>query len=101
MRRVRALWRKVRNLGRSGLAAMAISALDAALWDLKAKLLGLPVASLLGGRRDRVAIYGSGGFTTYSDEELARQLAGWVEQDGCCWVKMKIGSEPERGSRPG
>ena len=91
-----ALWRKVRNFGRSGLAATAISALDAALWDLKAKLLGIPVASLLGCRRDRVPIYGSGGFTTYSDERLSRQLAGWVEQDGCCWVKMKIGSEPER-----
>jgi L-alanine-DL-glutamate epimerase-like enolase superfamily enzyme len=91
-----ALWRKVRNLGRSGLAATAISALDAALWDLKAKLLSIPVASLLGCRRDRVPIYGSGGFTTYSDERLARQLSGWVEQDGCCWVKMKIGSEAER-----
>jgi L-alanine-DL-glutamate epimerase-like enolase superfamily enzyme len=91
-----ALWRKVRNLGRSGLAATAISALDAALWDLKAKLLGVPVASLLGRRRDRVPIYGSGGFTTYSDERLACQLAGWVEQDGCCWVKMKIGSQRDR-----
>jgi L-alanine-DL-glutamate epimerase-like enolase superfamily enzyme len=91
-----ALWRKVRNLGRSGLAATAISALDVALWDLKAKLLGLPVASLLGRYRESVPIYGSGGFTTYSDERLRSQLAGWIEQDGCHWVKMKIGSEPER-----
>lgn len=90
-----ALWRKVRNLGRSGLAATAISALDAALWDLKAKLLGVPVASLLGRCRETVPIYGSGGFTTYSDERLRSQLAGWVEQDGCRWVKMKIGSDPE------
>ena len=91
-----ALWRKVRNLGRSGLAATAISALDLALWDLKAKLLGVPVARLLGRCRDAVPIYGSGGFTTYSDERLCRQLAGWVEEDGCRWVKMKIGYEPER-----
>jgi len=91
-----ALWRKVRNLGRSGLAATAISALDAALWDLKAKLLGVPVASLLGRCRESVPIYGSGGFTTYSDERLRSQLSGWVEHDGCRWVKMKIGSEPER-----
>jgi L-alanine-DL-glutamate epimerase-like enolase superfamily enzyme len=91
-----ALWRKVRNLGRSGLAATAISALDAALWDLKAKLFGVPVASLLGLCRETVPIYGSGGFTTYSDERLRSQLTGWVEQDGCHWVKMKVGSEPER-----
>lgn len=91
-----ALWRKVRNLGRSGLAATAISALDAALWDLKAKLLGVPVAALLGRCRETVPIYGSGGFTTYSDERLRSQLAGWVEQDGCHWLKMKIGGEPER-----
>jgi L-alanine-DL-glutamate epimerase-like enolase superfamily enzyme len=91
-----ALWRKVRNLGRSGLAATAISALDAALWDLKAKLLGVPVASLLGRCRETVPIYGSGGFTSYSDERLRSQLTGWVEQDGCHWVKMKIGSEPDR-----
>ena len=90
-----ALWRSVRNLGRSGLAATAISAIDIALWDLKAKLLGLPLAALLGRRRERVPIYGSGGFTTYSDDTLRRQLASWVESDGCRWVKMKIGSEPE------
>ena len=91
-----ALQRAVRNFGRSGLAACAISALDAALWDLKARLLGLPLASLLGRCRDAVPIYGSGGFTTYSDEALRAQLAGWVERDGCRFAKMKIGSEPER-----
>ncbi len=73
----------VRNLGRSGLAATAISALDAALWDLKAKLLDLPLAGLLGRARADVPIYGSGGFTSYDDGQLTRQLAGWVERDGC------------------
>jgi len=91
-----ALWHGIRNLGRSGLVATAISAIDTAVWDLKAKLLGLPVATLLGCCRDNVEIYGSGGFTTYSDERLRDQLAGWVERDGCRSVKMKIGSEPER-----
>ena len=91
-----AMWRSIRNLGRSGLAATAISAVDAALWDLKGRLLGLPVAALLGKRRDRVPIYGSGGFTSYADERLGEQLAGWVGTDGCRWVKMKIGSEPGR-----
>jgi len=90
-----ALWRSVRNLGRGGLAATAISAIDIALWDLKAKLLDVPLAMLLGRRRERVPIYGSGGFTSYSDDTLRRQLASWVESDGCRWVKMKIGSEPE------
>ena len=94
-----ALWRSVRNLGRSGLAATAISAIDIALWDLKAKLLDVPLASLLGRRRERVPIYGSGGFTTYSDDTLRRQLASWVESDGCRWVKMKIGTEPEDDPR--
>lgn len=91
-----AMQRAVRNLGRSGLAACAISAVDSAIWDLKAKLLEQPLADLLGRQRDRVAIYGSGGFTTYSDGQLREQLSGWVERDGCQAVKMKIGSQPER-----
>lgn len=91
-----AMQRSVRNLGRSGLAACAISAIDAALWDLKAQALNLPLAVLLGRCRERVPIYGSGGFTTYSNEHLCDQLAGWVEHDGCRFVKMKVGSEPEK-----
>lgn len=90
------LWRAVRNLGRAGLAACAISAVDTALWDLKAKLLGLPLAVLLGRRRDAVPAYGSGGFTSYADERLREQLGRWVREDGCRWVKMKVGSAPER-----
>jgi L-alanine-DL-glutamate epimerase-like enolase superfamily enzyme len=92
----RAMQRSVRNLGRDGLAATAISAVDVALWDLKAKLLGVPLALLLGCCRDSVPIYGSGGFTSYSDDQLTAQLAGWVERDGCRWVKMKVGTEPAR-----
>ncbi|HEY3847153.1 MAG TPA: enolase C-terminal domain-like protein [Acetobacteraceae bacterium] len=92
----RAMQRAVRNMGREGLAATAISAIDTALWDLKAKLLGLPLALLFGRFRDAVPIYGSGGFTTYSDDELCAQLSAWVESDGCRWVKMKIGTQPER-----
>ena len=91
----RAMQRAVRNLGRPGLAATAISAIDVALWDLKAKLLGVSLATLLGRFRDVVPIYGSGGFTSYDDATLAAQLAGWVERDGCRWVKMKVGTRPE------
>ena len=92
----RAMQRAVRNLGRAGLCATAISAVDTALWDVKAKLLGVPLASLLGCYRSSVEIYGSGGFTSYDDCQLRTQLAKWVERDGCRAVKMKIGTEPER-----
>jgi L-alanine-DL-glutamate epimerase-like enolase superfamily enzyme len=91
-----AMQHAVRNLGRSGLCATAVSAVDLALWDLKAKLHGLPLARLLGQARDAVPIYGSGGFTTYTDAELEAQLGGWVRDDGCRWVKMKIGTDPSR-----
>ena len=88
------LW-KVRNLGRPGVASMAISAIDNALWDLKAKLLGLPLLVLLGKCGDRVPVYGSGGFTSYSIAQLQRQLAGWAAV-GIGMVKMKIGTHPEQ-----
>jgi len=90
-----AMQRAVRNMGRQGLAATAISAVDAALWDLKAKLLEVALCTLLGRVRKSVPIYGSGGFTTYSLEELKQQLTDWVERDGCRFVKMKIGTHPE------
>lgn len=85
----------VRNLGRPGVASTAISALDAALWDLKARLLDLPLVSLLGAARERIAVYGSGGFTSYSIARLREQLGGWVAS-GIRDVKMKIGRDPER-----
>jgi L-alanine-DL-glutamate epimerase-like enolase superfamily enzyme len=83
----------VRNLGRDGIAAMAVSAVDTALWDLKARLLGLPLVDLLGPVRDSVDIYGSGGFTSYEEATLEAQLAGWSEQ-GISAVKMKVGRHP-------
>jgi L-alanine-DL-glutamate epimerase-like enolase superfamily enzyme len=84
----------IRNLGRPGIASMAIAAVDVALWDLKARILGLPLCRLLGSVRDEVPIYGSGGFTAYSLSRLSEQLAGWVER-GIPRVKMKVGSNPE------
>ncbi len=89
-----AMVRAIRNLGRPGIASMAIAAVDTALWDLKARVLGLPLCKLLGMVRDRVPIYGSGGFTCYSCDRLERQLGGWVQQ-GIPRVKMKIGSDPD------
>jgi L-alanine-DL-glutamate epimerase-like enolase superfamily enzyme len=90
-----AMARVCRNLGRPGVASMAIAAVDTALWDLKARLLGLPLATLLDAARAEVPIYGSGGFTSYSDEQLASQLGGWAEL-GIPRVKMKVGRSPDR-----
>ncbi|HEV2577769.1 MAG TPA: enolase C-terminal domain-like protein [Acidobacteriaceae bacterium] len=83
-----------RNYGRDGIAATALSAIDIALWDLKAKLVGAPLCAVLGQMRPGAPVYGSGGFTTYSDEQLRAQLGGWV-RDGIPRVKMKIGTHPE------
>lgn len=83
-----------RNYGRDGIAATALSAIDIALWDLKSKLMGKPLCKVLGKMRDGAPVYGSGGFTTYSDEQLRKQLGGWAS-DGIPRVKMKIGTHPE------
>jgi L-alanine-DL-glutamate epimerase-like enolase superfamily enzyme len=85
----------MRNNGRLGLVSMAISAVDNALWDLKARLLGVSMLDLLGAVRDAIPVYGSGGFTSYSDEQLRDQLGGWVAE-GIRAVKMKVGTQPER-----
>lgn len=89
-----AMHRAVRNVGSRGIAAASIAAVDIALWDLKAKIVGLPLVGLLGAVRPAVPVYGSGGFTSYSVQRLCQQLAGWVEQ-GILQVKMKVGREPE------
>jgi len=83
----------VRNTGRPGVASMAVSAVDAALWDLKGRLLGLPLITLLGAAREAAPVYGSGGFTSYSVDRLREQLGGWVAA-GIPRVKMKVGTHP-------
>lgn len=93
-----AMVRAIRNLGRPGIASMAIAAVDTALWDLKARLLELPLVTLLGGVREGVPVYGSGGFTSYSIERLQHQLVGWVHI-GIPRVKMKIGTHPAEDLR--
>jgi L-alanine-DL-glutamate epimerase-like enolase superfamily enzyme len=86
-----AMARAIRNSGRPGIAATAISAVDVALWDLKARLLNLRLARLLGVVHDRVPVYGSGGFTNYDDAQLTAQFKRWAHDDGIPRVKMKIG----------
>jgi L-alanine-DL-glutamate epimerase-like enolase superfamily enzyme len=85
----------VRNIGRPGIASHAIAAVDTSLWDLKARLLGIPLATLIGAARHDVPVYGSGGFTSYSEQELTDQLADWAEA-GIRAVKMKVGRDPAR-----
>ena len=92
------LRREVRNLGHPGICAMAISAVDGALWDLKARLLGVPLVTLLGAVRDGVPVYGSGGFTSYPVARLQEQLAHWVDA-GIRRVKMS-GRTAGRRSTP-
>jgi L-alanine-DL-glutamate epimerase-like enolase superfamily enzyme len=93
-----AMVRAARNLGRPGVVSCAVSAVDVALWDLKGKLLGLPVSRLLGTVQPHVPVYGSGGFTTYDDAAARRQLEQWVGAWKLPRVKIKIGES--RGSRP-
>jgi L-alanine-DL-glutamate epimerase-like enolase superfamily enzyme len=81
--------RGCRNLGRPGVTSAAIAAVDIALWDLKARLLDLPLHALFGRARETVPVYGSGGFTSQSEAELRKQLDGW-QRAGCTAVKIKV-----------
>ncbi len=96
------LWNKmileVRNFGRLGISSMAISAIDIGLWDLKAKILNLPLVTLLGQVQIKVAAYGSGGFTSYSDEQLADQYEKWISK-GAFLFKMKVGRHKNHDER--
>ncbi|QBQ55724.1 enolase C-terminal domain-like protein [Nitrosococcus wardiae] len=93
--RWQAMVKAIRNQGRPGLSSMAMAAVDNALWDLKARLLDLPLVTLLGAVREGAPIYGSGGFTSYSPQQLQKQLSGWANE-GIQAVKMKVGSCPEK-----
>lgn len=88
----RAMHQAGRNVGTRGLYLQALSAVDVALWDVKAKLLGVPVTALLGRCRDGVRVYGSGGFTNQTHGQFADQVAGWLDA-GCTAVKIKIGRD--------
>ncbi|HET6249067.1 MAG TPA: enolase C-terminal domain-like protein [Tepidisphaeraceae bacterium] len=91
------IWQKMchqlRNAGVPGAGMMAVAAVDIALWDLKARHLQLPLVDLFSAAQDAVAIYGSGGFTSYSEKKLAEQLGGWASE-GIGRVKMKVGRDP-------
>src|SRR5207253_10679724 len=86
--------RSLRNAGRPGIGSMAVAAVDVALWDLKARMLDLPLVDVLPRAHESVPVYGSGGFTSYSLSRLREQLSGWVE-DGIPRVKIKVGRDPD------
>lgn len=86
-----AMVRAARNATRAGAVGYAVSAVDVALWDLHARLLGVAVPDLLGRVHEEVDVYGSGGFTSYDDDRLADQLGTWVHDQGIPRVKIKIG----------
>jgi L-alanine-DL-glutamate epimerase-like enolase superfamily enzyme len=94
-----AMARAVRNIGRPGIAATAISAVDIALWDLKARLLGCGVADLAGRVHASIPVYGSGGFTSYEEAQTREQLSGWVDKERIPRVKIKIGESWGRDER--
>jgi L-alanine-DL-glutamate epimerase-like enolase superfamily enzyme len=89
------LTKQVRNSGGSGITSMAISAIDNALWDLKAKILNVPLCKLLGQVKESMLIYGSGGFTSYNKKQLQQQFSNWAEKD-ILYMKMKVGTQPEK-----
>jgi L-alanine-DL-glutamate epimerase-like enolase superfamily enzyme len=95
---LQAMFAQVRNSGEVGICAMAIAAIDNALWDVRARILDISLVKMLGAVRKGIPVYGSGGFTSYDDGQLARQLGGWAEQ-GLSMVKMKVGTRPDDDPR--
>ncbi len=89
------LTQQIRNSGTCGITMMAISAIDNALWDLKAKIFDVPLCKLIGQVKESMLIYGSGGFTSYNKKQLQHQFSHWAEQ-GIRYMKMKVGTHPEK-----
>ena len=92
------LARHIRNSGTCGITMMAISAIDNALWDLKANIFELPLCKLLGQVKDSMLVYGSGGFTSYNKKQLQQQFSAWADK-GISFMKMKVGTHPEKDVR--
>src|SRR5919204_4466745 len=95
---VERLWHKMwvpKIIGRRGLTTRAISAIDIGLWDIRAKVAGLPLYKLLGGYRNRMPTYIAGGY--YEDGKGLRELQQEMETNvalGARAIKMKVGGVP-------
>jgi len=88
----------LRGVGRKGLMFCALSAVDIALWDLKGKIVNLPLYKLLGGNKTKIPVYSSGGWTSYADQELVDEMKSMVKQ-GYSLIKFKVGVEGGRNPR--
>src|SRR5215210_7351789 len=93
---VERLWHKMwvpKLIGRRGLTTRAISAIDIGLWDIRAKVAGLPLYKMLGGFRDRVPTYIAGGYYEEGKglRELQQEMITSVEM-GARAIKMKVGA---------
>ena len=89
------IYRHVRNLGETGIARMAAAAIDNAIWDLRARLLDLPLVKLFGMVRNGIPVYGSGGFTSYNDSQLQASV-GWLGSTGLLHGQDESGKQPRR-----
>src|ERR1041385_8010571 len=97
---VERLWHKMwvpKLIGRRGITTRAISAIDIGLWDIRAKVAGMPLYKLLGGFRDRVPTYVAGGYYEEGKglRELQQEMITSVEM-GARAIKMKVGAVPIR-----
>ena len=92
--RLEAVGRKVRNAvagaGPGGISTLAYSAIDIALWDIKGKALGQPLATLLGGLRDRVPTYASGALSRTSPLEHVVKAGPLLVEKGFKQMKMQL-----------
>ena len=85
------------SMGRSGMATQAIAPFDIALWDMKARRAGLPLARLLGAYRDSVACYNtSGGFLSTPLEQMLKNVEA-SRASGIGGIKIKVG-QPDIGA---
>ena len=92
------LFHYARGVGRKGLSFCALSAVDIALWDLKGKIMDLPLYRLLGGNKKKVPVYASGGWTSYDDDALVAEALEMVRR-GYKMIKLKVGVEGGRNIR--
>lgn len=93
---IRAYEQEAEYFGHAGIHRWALGLLNIAMWDAWAKTLGQPVWRLFGACHQRVPLYGSGGWLSYTTEELLAEVTGYVRR-GFRAVKVKVGSpEPER-----
>src|SRR5437667_6580586 len=83
------MYRADRGIRKVGVAGYALSALDIGLWDVTGKAAGLPLAKLWGAVTDRVSAYGSGGWGSYSLDDLIGEAKRYTAM-GCRYYKMKI-----------